>query len=64
MICFQKDLDKFSDIYEGLVLHDNEFDASKWLQDKIEYEAMLHRVFGKGEINTRLNKIDKRLFEK
>jgi len=64
MIYLQKDLDKFSDICEGLVRHDNEFNASKWLQDKIEYEAMLHRVFGNGEINTKVNKIDKRLFEK
>jgi|GEM_PF-5344442 len=47
---FENELEMNPSLFKGLVNNDNDFDVNKWLQDKFEYEAMLHRVFGKNAI--------------
>lgn len=46
----------FIDLFEGLDKNEIEYDMAKWLHEKIEYEAMLHRVFGSSDLNNKGNK--------
>lgn len=48
--------DSFIGLFEGLDNNEIKYDMAKWLQDKIEYEAMLHRVFGSSDLNNKGNK--------
>ncbi len=49
-------MDNFMNLFGGLKNNEIEYDMEKWLKDKIEYEAMLHRVFGSSDLNNNGNK--------